>query len=115
MNEKGNGVNLSGLILAVLEDNALHGYGIAREIEKRSEDVLRYGEGSLYPALRGLEKDGFIEGSWDTTGVGAAKKVYRLTSEGVAELRRARVSWHEYSQSVDRVFLGKKSKLGEAQ
>jgi PadR family transcriptional regulator PadR len=99
--------SLIGLVLAVLEETPLHGYGIAREIERRSADALSFGEGTLYPALRTLEQRGLIEGSWDTAGGhGPARKVYRLTPEGLAELARVRAEWHEYSRSIDRVMGG---------
>jgi len=98
--------NLLGLILAVLESAPLHGYGIAREIEKRSSDALSFGEGTLYPALRILEKDGFVVAAWDTSGSGPARKVYELTPSGKLELSSFRAAWHEYSRSVDRVLGG---------
>ena len=62
--------NTPTLILAVLADGALHGYGIAREIERRSGAVLSLGEGSLYPALRSLERSGFVEGRWEPQAAG---------------------------------------------
>ena len=98
--------NLFGLILAVLESAPLHGYGIAREIETRSSDALSFGEGTLYPALRALEQEGFIQSGWDTSGPGAARKVYELTPEGTRELERLRVAWHDYARSVDKVMGG---------
>jgi len=99
--------NLLGLVLAVLEDAPMHGYGIAREIEKRSADALSFGEGALYPALRTLEKNGHIEGVWDTSvEKGPARKVYRLTAEGTKELARVREAWYEYSRSIDKVMGG---------
>jgi len=96
--------NLPGLILGVLEAGPLHGYGIAREIEKRSAAALSIGEGTLYPALRVLEQDGFVEASWDTSGSGPARKVYELTPSGDQELGRFRQAWREYSRSVDKVL-----------
>src|SRR5450432_4255657 len=98
--------NLTGLVLSVLEDSPLHGYGIAREIEKRSADALSFGEGTLYPALRTLEHEGFVTASWDTSGPGAARKVYELTQSGEQELIRLREAWTEYARSVDSVLKG---------
>jgi len=98
--------NLLGLILAVLEAGPLHGYGIAREIERRSSDALSFGEGTLYPALRILEQDGFVVASWDTSGPGAARKTYDLTPSGKSELARFREAWREYSRSVESVLGG---------
>ena len=93
-----------GLILAVLESEPMHGYGIAREIEKRSADALSFGEGTLYPALRGMEQGGFVEANWDTSGSGPARKVYSLTPEGTLELARTRDAWRSYSSAVNQVL-----------
>jgi len=98
--------NLPGLILAVLEHAPLHGYGIAREIEKRSMDALSFGEGTLYPALKLLERDDLIAASWNTEVKGPARKVYSLTANGKKELEKFRKAWREYTQSVDRVIGG---------
>ena len=49
--------NTPTLILAVLRDTPRHGYAIAREIERRSDNALQFKEGTLYPALRALERD----------------------------------------------------------
>jgi PadR family transcriptional regulator PadR len=100
--------NLAGLVLAVLNDAPLHGYGIAREIEAKSADALSFGEGTLYPALKILERDGFIVGRWDTaSGSGPARKVYDITPEGKEELARIREAWIEYSRSVGLVLDAK--------
>jgi len=99
--------SLLGLILSVLDDAPLHGYGIAREIERRSAEALSFGEGTLYPALRNLEQDGFVQARWDTSAErGPARKVYDITPEGRLELTRIRTDWSQYSHSIDRVLLG---------
>ena len=62
--------NTPTLVLAVLKDAPLHGYGIAREIERRSSNALRFKEGTLYPALHALEREGLIVGAWSREGGG---------------------------------------------
>lgn len=93
------------LVLAVLAEGACHGYAIAREVERRSEDLFRLREGSLYPALRALEQDNYIAGEWETIGGGPARKVYRITPEGRAELEVRVREWSRYSQAIG-AFLG---------
>jgi len=68
--------NLAALILAVLEASSQHGYAIAREIEQRSANALSFGDGALYPALKLLERHGYIRGAWQTDTGGPARKVY---------------------------------------
>ena len=94
------------LILAVLAEGPRHGYAIAREIERRSREALSVGEGALYPALRGLEAEGFIEGLWEEIGSGPARKRYSLTPDGARELQKRTQSWRKYVQAVNRVMGG---------
>ncbi len=94
------------LILAVLADGPRHGYGIAREIQRRSADALKMGEGTLYPALRTLEGDGFIVSEWHVQLSGPARKVYELTDMGRGELARHKSAWDRFSEAVDAVLGG---------
>src|SRR5205085_5364831 len=80
--------NTPTLVLAVLNDAPLHGYGIAREIERRSGNALRFKEGTLYPALHALEREGMIAGSWNREAGGRERKVYQITPAGLAALER---------------------------
>ena len=101
--------DLPVLIMAVLSEASCHGYAIAREIERRSDGSLGVKEGALYPALRVLESNGLIEGSWQQqTGV-PARKVYKLTQSGHAELEKSASAWRHYAASFERV-LGKGGK-----
>ncbi len=94
------------LILAVLSDAPRHGYAIAREIERRSRNALKAGEGSLYPALRALENDGLVAGAWEIQPSGPARKVYSLTDDGRAELAKRTKAWKEYARAVGLVLEG---------
>ena len=95
------------LILCVLEERALHGYGIAREIERRSADLLKLREGTLYPALRVLEADGLIVGEWEIQPSGPARKTYTLTDEGRGEVVRRTEKWREYAKTMESILGGK--------
>ncbi|MGN6593617.1 MAG: helix-turn-helix transcriptional regulator, partial [Terriglobales bacterium] len=55
---------LDMLILDTLQRRPLHGYGIARQIQRRSEDALKVEEGSLYPALQRLLLNGWVTAEW---------------------------------------------------
>jgi DNA-binding PadR family transcriptional regulator len=98
--------NTQTLIMAVLRDGPQHGYAIAREIVRRSDKALRFGEGTLYPGLRALEDAGFVAGEWETTAAAPARKVYRLTDEGLRELQRRTSEWREFSTAVDQILGG---------
>ena len=94
------------LILAVLREGPRHGYAIAREIERRSSEALKLGEGSLYPALRTLEADGLVSSSWEIQPSGPARKVYALTDAGQAALAKRTESWREFVRAMESVLGG---------
>lgn len=96
--------NTPTLVLAVLREGPLHGYGIAREIERRSEQALRCKEGTLYPALHALERDGLIAGEWRREENGRERKVYVLTPAGQAALAERAQLWTRFSSAVERVL-----------
>lgn len=98
--------DVSALILAVLGESALHGYAIAREVERRSAGALALREGSLYPTLRDLEGQDLIVGEWDENFT-PARKTYRLTAAGQNELEARAREWQVYARALD-VFLGGK-------
>ena len=98
--------DLPVLILAVLSEAPCHGYAIAREIERRSDGTLGVKEGALYPALRVLESNCSIEGEWQEQSGTPARKIYKLTQSGHAELEKSATSWRSYARSFERVLGG---------
>lgn len=88
--------NTPTLILSVLADAPCHGYEIAREINRRSSDTLQFKQGTLYPALHALERDGMIAGEWDTSE--RPRKIYTLTEAGKTELARRLNAWQTFSR-----------------
>lgn len=94
------------LILAVLAEAPRHGYAIARAIEQRSQQALAVGEGSLYPLLHALERDGLITSAWVTPESGPARKVYRLTAAGHTALAQRMDAWQQFSTAINRVLGG---------
>src|ERR671916_2533334 len=76
------------LILKTLERHRepLHGYGIARHIQRASDDVLQVEEGSLYPALQRLAVKGWVKAEWGVTNNNRRARLYQLTPAGRKEL-----------------------------
>ncbi len=92
-------------VLAVLESGPAHGYAIAREIDRRCAGDIVLRDGSLYPALRTLEEEGFIAGEWEAqTSGGPPRKIYALTEEGKAEVVRRAGLWRRYARNVERIL-----------
>lgn len=103
-----NTTDTATLILGVLETESRHGYAIAREIERRSDALVSVGEGALYPALRGLERDGFVVSEWRASETNAAppRRVYSLTDAGRTELARRVQRWARFADAVNRILGG---------
>ena len=102
-------MNLRGtlptLILEALEQEPKHGYLIAQRIKERSRGVLDFKEGTLYPALHKLEKDGLVE-SYAATEKGRQRRYYRISKAGRGVLAKDRTEWREVSRAVT-LILGK--------
>jgi transcriptional regulator len=92
------------LILRTLLFGPLHGHGIAKHIQRTSEDVLQVEHGSLYPALYRLEKDGCITSKWEQTERGREMRMYRLTPKGRKQLSVEQSKWDELVRAMARVL-----------
>lgn len=95
---------LDMLILKVLDEGALHGWGIGEQIQAISDDVLQVNQGSLYPALHRLTREGWVETDWRVTENNRRAKYYRLTGRGQAALADEREHWLRLSGAVNRVL-----------
>jgi PadR family transcriptional regulator, regulatory protein PadR len=91
------------LILRTLQHEPKHGWAIAKRIEQISGDVLKVQQGSLYPALYRLEKEGWIAARWAPTDTGREAKFYALTRAGRAHLKKELASWERLSSAVNLV------------
>ena len=82
----------------------MYGYQIIKSIRERSDDVLQFGEGSMYPVLHSLEKEGFVTSSWVNQKVGPSRKYYKMTAKGKKFLEEAKSEWRTYALGVQRVL-----------
>lgn len=95
---------LDVMILATLSREPLHGYGIARTIERTSRGLLKIEEGSLYPALKRLSTRGFVGNAWEISGTGRRARYYSVTRSGRRELELQIALWRTVSDAVTRVI-----------
>src|SRR3954468_17659332 len=87
---------LALMILKTLErTESMHGFGIAREIERTSRDLLAVNYGTLYPALLKLEQEGFIKSEWGVSDNNRKAKFYALTRMGKKQVQREAKEWNE--------------------
>jgi transcriptional regulator len=92
------------LILRSLSRGPAHGWAVAEHLQLVSREVLRVGQGSLYPALHRLESSGWISAEWGVSSLGRRAKFYALTKRGRKHLAREQASWREFVEAVGRVL-----------
>src|SRR5215472_7781100 len=91
--------HLDGLLLASLEAGPRHGYAIMEALRAGSGGQVDLPTGTVYPALRRLERAGLIHGTWSEGG-GRRRRVYELTPAGRSALATERGTWREFSAAV---------------
>ena len=106
--EKGRGELLQGtldmLVLKALQLQPMHGWGITERIQQWSRNVLQVNQGSLYPALQRLEKDGLITSEWDVSDNNRQARYYRLTAAGRRALSKEVESWKKFAAALEAVL-----------
>ena len=95
---------LDMLILKAVSVGPLHGYGVGQRIRQMSDDVLRVEEGSLYPALYRIERQGWITSEWGVSENNMRAKFYSLTREGRNQLDLETEHWERLAGAVFRVM-----------
>jgi PadR family transcriptional regulator PadR len=96
--------SLDLLVLKTLSLEPMHGWGISRRIEQLSKGTLAVNQGSLYPALQRLEKDGLVTSDWGTTDNHRQARYYRITTAGRRALNEERESWKRFAAGLDAVL-----------
>ena len=95
---------LDMLILKAVSLRPLHGYGVLLRIAQISGDALQIPQGSLYPALYRLERDGLIQAEWGESDNNRRAKFYRLTAAGRKQLAAETESWERFTGAVDLIL-----------
>ena len=95
---------LDMLVLKSLQVEPMHGWGITERIEQWSGGVLQINQGSLYPSLHRLTRQGFIASSWRVTENSRRARYYALTASGRRALSSEQTSWERLSQAVNLIM-----------
>jgi transcriptional regulator len=96
---------LEMLILRVLLNNReLHGFEIAKSIERLSDEVLQVEEGSLYPALQRILIKGWVKAQWGQTAGNRRARYYRLTPAGRRQLEVEISQFQRVTAAINRVL-----------
>ncbi len=91
--------HLDLLLLAALRADPAHGYAIIEQLKRRSAGTFDLPEGTIYPALHRLEREGLIESEW-SQATGRRRRVYRLTRRGRRALGEKAGAWREFARGM---------------
>jgi transcriptional regulator len=97
------------LILQTLQWGPQHGYGIARSLRSRSNELFRIETGSLYPALHRLERKKWIAAGWKVSENQQRVRVYRLTASGRKQLLTKRSRWESFTAAIAAILNAERS------
>jgi PadR family transcriptional regulator PadR len=104
----------SSLLLSLLEEQAMYGYQIVKELEARSQGYFKFKEGTLYPALHRLEKAGLVNGMWQTLPNGRQRRYYHITARGKAKLTEEKIQWQDFLTAVKLILQPEPSRIFES-
>lgn len=92
------------LVLSLLAGEDMYGYQMIMELARRSDHTFEMKEGTLYPVLHGLEKEGLVEAYQQEAPTGRMRKYYHLTRKGRAMLKTEKDAWQSYADAVNAVL-----------
>jgi PadR family transcriptional regulator PadR len=95
---------LEMMVLRLLEQEPMHGYALVQRIQQSSRDLLRVEEGSLYPALQRLLKEGLVRAHWGTSATGRRVRVYEITRTGAKHLSHEVSSYKRMLEGINLVL-----------
>ncbi len=91
------------LLLCLISREAMYGYQIIKELEKRTEGYFQFKEGTLYPALHRLERAGLIKGKWQKLENGQERRYYSITEKGEKAMSERVRTWVGFYEAVNRI------------
>ena len=92
------------LLLTLLKEGDMYGYQMIIELSRRSNNVFNMKEGTLYPFLHLMQKNGLVSVYEQKAPTGRLRKYYKITKKGLKNLQEEKETWAEYSSAVDAVL-----------
>jgi len=99
------------LILKAVSLGKLHGYGVLLRIQQISGGALEIQQGTLYPALYRLEKQGLIDSEWGTSENNRRANFYRLTAAGKSRLNNETAAWNRVAEAMTLALGAKRGEI----
>ena len=97
------GASTALLVLTVLARDASYGYRIIRSINHEADGLFTWQEGTVYPLLHKLEKEGLVRTQWQQADTGRRRKYYYITAKGRDALGSGREQWNAFHGLVTRM------------
>ncbi|MBN1291765.1 MAG: PadR family transcriptional regulator [Candidatus Latescibacteria bacterium] len=94
------GASTGLLILKVLSHRPNYGYEIVRQVNEAADNFFTWQEGTIYPALRKLEKDGLLKSQWENADGNRERKYYYITAQGREAIKEGTKQWKGFAQLV---------------
>ena len=91
------------IILCLLATESMYGYQLVREMDQRSGGYFRLKEGTLYPVLHRLERDGLVVGRWNDSATGQNRRYYFITPLGHRRLESMLEEWDQFKRAVNQI------------
>ena len=94
------------LVLRIIAAQPMHGWGVMQRLRHLTDDVFQVTPGSLFPALRRLEENGWASGDWGPSENNRKARYYSITKEGQRQLAREKQKWQSITTAVGKVLEG---------
>ena len=94
------------LVLRIIAAQPMHGWGVMQRMRHLTDDVFQVTPGSLFPALRRLEENGWASGYWGLSESNRKARYYEITNAGRKQLAREKQNWKSITTAVDKVLEG---------
>jgi transcriptional regulator len=94
------------LVLRIIAVQPMHGWGVMQRIRHLTDDVFQVTPGSLFPALRRIEENGWASGYWGVSESNRKARYYEITNAGRKQLTREKQNWKSITTAVDKVLEG---------
>ena len=95
--------NTDVMVLALLREEPMYGYQLMKALERRSNGFFRMSEGTLYPALHRLVRDGLLDSRWVRLPSGQERRYYSVTDKGGHMLHECCSTWSGFTEAMNRV------------
>ena len=92
------------LVLHLISQGEMYGYQLIRSLNDASAGEFKFSEGTLYPVLHALERDGQLRAYWRVADTGRKRKYYAITAAGVRSLSRRTAGWRTFAGAIEAVL-----------